>query len=234
MNINNDNYELWLLRYAEQDLAEAERAEVERWIAAHPEAAEALSLYDEAPRLTKDERVKAPALPQRSITLWPIALRWTAAAAVVAALMMPAMRSTVAPTVEPPLIAENLENLENLERLEPLEGLEGLENQKNTPRPAPESTAPALLAESIPAEAQQPAPAEPSEEPAPETKVPAQPETVQPAYTVVDDLIVFEDETPESTSATDILADANVTYTQSTGNINPIGHFISTFIKANK
>ena len=228
MNINNDNYELWLLRYAEQELTEAERAEVEQWLAAHPEAAEALALYNEAPRLTIDESVKAPALPQHSISLWPIVLRWTAAAAVVAALMIPATRSTVEPSVEPTLVA-NLDSLETTDNIEPIDNLAIPVHHE--PMPSPEAT---LLAESIPAEAQQQIPDAPSEETAPETEVPAQLEIVQPAYIVVDDLIVFEDEVPENTSTNDILADANVTYTQSTSNINPIGHFISTFIKANK
>lgn len=228
MNINNDNYELWLLRYAEQELTEAERAEVEQWLAAHPEAAEALALYNEAPRLTRDESVKAPALPQHSISLWPIVLRWTAAAAVVAALMIPATRSTVEPSVEPTLVA-NLDSLETTDNIEPIDNLAIPVHHE--PMPSPAAT---LLAESIPAEAQQQIPDAPSEETAPETEVPAQPEIVQPAYIVVDDLIVFEDEVPENTSTNDILADANVTYTQSTSNINPIGHFISTFIKANK
>ena len=228
MNINNDNYELWLLRYAEQELTEAERAEVEQWLAAHPEAAEALALYNEAPRLTRDESVKAPALPQHSISLWPIVLRWTAAAAVVAALMIPATRSTVEPSVEPTLVA-NLDSLETTDNIEPIDNLAIPVHHE--PMPSPEAT---LLAESIPAEAQQQIPDAPSEETAPETEGPAQLEIVQPAYIVVDDLIVFEDEVPENTSTNDILADANVTYTQSTSNINPIGHFISTFIKANK
>ena len=228
MNINNDNYELWLLRYAEQELTEAERAEVEQWLAAHPEAAEALALYNEAPRLTIDESVKAPALPQHSISLWPIVLRWTAAAAVVAALMIPATRSTVEPSVEPTLVA-NLDSLETTDHIAPIDNLAIPVHHE--PMPSPEAT---LLAESIPAEAQQQIPDAPSEETAPETEVPAQLEIVQPAYIVVDDLIVFEDEVPENTSTNDILADANVTYTQSTSNINPIGHFISTFIKANK
>lgn len=227
MNINNDNYELWLLRYAEQKLTEAERFEVEQWIASHPETAEELALYNEAPRLTKDESVKASVVPQHSIPLWPIVLRWAAAASVVAVLMIPAMHKVIAPSIEPMLVA-NLDSLEITDNLESLDNLNKQDHQK--PLASSDAT---LLAESLPSEIQQ-IPDTPNEETAPETEVPAPTEIVQPVYIVVDDLIVFEDDIPENTSANDILADADVTYTQSTSNINPIGHFISTFIKANK
>lgn len=234
MNINNDNYELWLLRYAEQELTAEERTEVERWLAAHPEAAEELALYGEAPRLTKDESVKAPALPQHSISLWPVAMRWTAAAAVVAVLMMPAMRKVVAPTVEPTLVA-NLDSTEIMDKLDSLENPAIIEKPDNTYHQKPlSSSAEPLLAESLPSEAQQQIPDTSSEEPLPETEVPAPAEIAKPAYIVVDDLIVFEDDTSEEPIERDILADADITHTQSTSNINPIGHFISTFIKANK
>ena len=45
--IDNNNYELWLLRYAEGDLTATEREAVEAWLADHPEAAEELALYGE-------------------------------------------------------------------------------------------------------------------------------------------------------------------------------------------
>lgn len=234
MNINNDNYELWLLRYAEQELTDAESKVVEQWLATHPEAAEELALYGEAPRLTKDESVKAPALPQHSISLWPVVLRWTAAAAVVAVLMMPAMRKVVAPTVEPTLVA-NLDSMEIIDNLESLVNPAVLEKIDKKDHQEPLSSSDAhLLAESLPSEAQQQIPDASSEENLPETEEPAQPEIANPAYIVVDDLIVFEDDTSEEPIERDILADADITYTQSTSNINPIGHFISTFIKANK
>lgn len=231
MNINDDNYELWLLRYAEQELTAEERAEVERWLADHPEAAAELALYGEAPRLERDTEVHyTGATLQHSTPLWPVLLRWAAAAAVVAVLMMPAMRHTVAPKAEPTLVAENqtpasesLDNLENLEDLDNLENLESLESLEKT-EPA------VLLAESQPVEVP-----EPADEPLPETEEPAIAETAQPAaIEYVDNLIVFEDEIPENPSNIDILAAADVTYTRSTSGINPIGHFISTFIKSNK
>ena len=91
--INNKNYELWLLRYAEGDLTDAEREAVEQWLEGHPEAAEELKLYSEAPRLERDESLHyAAAVPGRVQPLWPAVLRWSAAAAVVVLLAVPAVR----------------------------------------------------------------------------------------------------------------------------------------------
>ncbi len=92
ITIDNNNYELWLLRYAEQELTAEEYEAVEQWLESHPESAEELALYNEAPRLVKDESVRftAAVLP-RTEPLWPAVLRWSAAAAVVAALMVPAI-----------------------------------------------------------------------------------------------------------------------------------------------
>ena len=90
ITIDDSNYELWLLRYAEQELTTEEREAVEAWLAEHPEAAEELALYIEAPRLQRDESVSYAATPlQHTQPLWPAVLRWSAAAAVVAALMVP-------------------------------------------------------------------------------------------------------------------------------------------------
>lgn len=103
--INDNNYELWLLRYAEGELSADERVTVEAWLAEHPEAAEELALYNEAPRLEADESIhyKAPVRP-----LWPALMRWSAAAAAVVALMVPALRMGTMDTLEPsaPLFAE--------------------------------------------------------------------------------------------------------------------------------
>lgn len=91
--IDNNNYELWLLRYAEGELTATERNAVETWLVDHPEAAEELVLYGEAPRLERDEMVTYAALPQQHTEpLWPALLRWSAAAAIVLALMVPALR----------------------------------------------------------------------------------------------------------------------------------------------
>ena len=91
--IDDNNYELWLLRYAEGELNAEERAAIDTWLESHPEAAEELALYREAPKLEKDERVRYGGEPQRKVApLWPRTLRFGAAAAVVMALMTPAMR----------------------------------------------------------------------------------------------------------------------------------------------
>lgn len=100
--IDNNNYELWLLRYAEDELTAVERETVEAWLADHPEAAEELSLYSEAPRLECDETVTYAAAPlQPARSLWPALLRWSAAAAVVLALMVPALRMGTMGHLEP-------------------------------------------------------------------------------------------------------------------------------------
>lgn len=97
--IDNNNYELWLLRYAEGELTISEHEAVEAWLAEHPEAAEELALYNEAPRLEADESIhyKAPVRP-----LWPVVMRWSAAAAVVVALMVPALHMGTMDTLESP------------------------------------------------------------------------------------------------------------------------------------
>lgn len=220
MNISNDNYELWLLRYAEQELNADERAEVEQWLAANPEAANELALYGEAPRLERDEHVHyTAAMPQHSQSLWPIALRWAAAAAVVAILMVPAMQQVVAPRIvsnepiliaqaEPPAIKETPNN-------------QIINESHNTHKPLENTTNPESL-DNL-------ANLEPLE----------QLDSIEPIETTknsanliyVDNLIVFEDE-PEA--PVDYAAAEEVIYTNTENNINPIGHFISTFIKANK
>ena len=94
ITIDDSNYELWLLRYAEQELTTEEREAVEAWLTEHPEAAEELALYNDAPRMQRDESIvyTAPVLQVSPFTshLSPF-LRWSAAAAVVAALMVPAI-----------------------------------------------------------------------------------------------------------------------------------------------
>ena len=98
--IDNNNYELWLLRYAEDELTAVERETVEAWLADHPEAAEELSLYSEAPRLERDETVRYSRLSPFTSHLSPL-LRWSAAAAVVLALMVPALRMGTMGRLEP-------------------------------------------------------------------------------------------------------------------------------------
>jgi hypothetical protein len=109
--IDNNNYELWLLRYAEGELTDSERNEVEAWLQSHPEAAEELALYNEAPRLERDDTVTYAATEKFHLSpftfhLSPL-LRWSAAAAVLIALMLPALRMGTMDTLEPqqPLLA---------------------------------------------------------------------------------------------------------------------------------
>lgn len=86
VTIDDNNYELWLLRYAEQELTAEERETVEAWLAEHSEAVSELALYNEAPRLQRDESIKYYA---HTKPLWPVLLHWGAAAAVVVALIIP-------------------------------------------------------------------------------------------------------------------------------------------------
>lgn len=115
--IDNNNYELWLLRYAEDELTAVERETVEAWLADHPEAAEELALYSEAPRLERDETVTYAAAPlQPARSLWPALLRWSAAAAVVVALMVPALRMGTMGQLEPqePLVVATAQSTPNI------------------------------------------------------------------------------------------------------------------------
>ena len=107
ITIDDSNYELWLLRYAEQELTAEERKAVEAWLEEHPEAAEELDLYNEAPRLERDESVRyGAALLHHTQPLWPVLLRWSAAAAVVAALMVPALSGITEMEKTAPIVRE--------------------------------------------------------------------------------------------------------------------------------
>ena len=227
MNINNDNYELWLLRYAEQELTAEERQAVEAWLDSHPEAAEELALYGEAPRLAKDENVKATAIPLHSAPLWPAALRWAAAATVATVLMVPAMQQVVAPKV-PQIAQATVPNKE-----------QEVQETHNTP-----STQIIPNTQIIPSttiqDSQTPLEQLAELDQTDTLDIPENPELPEPtalpaSIEYVDNLIVFEDEMPAEPSMNDILAAAdNVTYTRTDNNINPIGLFISTFTKANR
>ena len=221
MNINDDNYELWLLRYAEQELSEAERREVEQWLAVHPEAAEELALYNEAPRLEKDERVRYAAVPlQRSVPLWPAVAQWAAAAAVVAALMVPAMRSAFVPEAASIQVAEAPITPSNPSLAIPTsptsltsQASSASQNRKTSPASLPASLPEApLLAEETPILQDTL-----SEIPVEET----------PSVLYVDDLIVYED---EPAPANDYAVN-DVTYVNDDSGINPVAHFLGIFFK---
>ncbi len=221
MNINSDNYELWLLRYAEQELTDAERREVEQWLAVHPEAAEELALYGEAPRLEKDEGVKYAAVPlQRSVSLWPAVAHWAAAAAVVAALMVPAMRSALVPEAAPIQVAEAPITPSKPSLASPTsptsltsQASSASQNRKTSPASLPASLPEApLLAEETPILQDTL-----SEIPVEET----------PSVLYVDDLIVYED---EPAPANDYAVN-DVTYVNDDSGINPVAHFLGIFFK---
>lgn len=221
MNINDDNYELWLLRYAEQELTDAERREVEQWLAVHPEAAEELALYGEAPRLEKDEGIKYAAAPlQRSVPLWPAVAQWAAAAAVVAALMVPAMRSAFVPEAAPIQVAEAPITPSKPSLASPTsptsltsQASSASQNRKTSPASLPASLPEApLLAEETPILQDTL-----SEIPVEET----------PSVLYVDDLIVYED---EPAPANDYAVN-DVTYVNDDSGINPVAHFLGIFFK---
>lgn len=234
MNINDNNYELWLLRYAEHELTDDKRTEVEQWLASHPEAAEELALYNEAPRLERDEKVHSMQYPQkRSVPLWQPAVRWAAAAAVVLALMLPGLRSTTSPA--PRMVAENTP--------QPLRSSElRLPHPENSELRTPHSPlSEVAIVEDVPM-------------PIENTQEVVQPETAEDAQEMkneemknekggwrdmegliyVDNLIVYDTVPEAEETPTEELAVADVKYIQSETSINPIGLFISTFIKANK
>ena len=105
--IDDSNYELWLMRYADGCLTADEREAVEQWLEGHPGADGELALYSEAPRLERDERVRYDAaLQQHSRPLWAGGWRWAAAAAVALLLLTPAAIHLFADTDEPVQVAQ--------------------------------------------------------------------------------------------------------------------------------
>lgn len=83
--ITTENYELYFFQYQERMLSEAEREEVEAFAAEHPDLAEEMALYAEAPHLSPRE-VSFPdkeALRHRTTLVW---WHYAAAAVVVAVL----------------------------------------------------------------------------------------------------------------------------------------------------
>lgn len=176
--IDDNNYELWLLRYAEGELTAGERSAVEAWLSSHPDAAELLTLYNEAPRLEKDESVRYGATPlHRPMPLWPAVLRFGAAAAVVLLLMLPAMRMGIMDTMEAPLfVAENRPVAETLQQQQ-----QQLPVVQPVPKPVPSiATIPSIASIETPVPADTSAP-------------------VAPAPIETDMLIAFEDDPAEAT-----------------------------------
>jgi hypothetical protein len=91
--IDDNNYELWLLSYAEEKLNDKERVLVEAWLATHPIQAEELTLYMDAPQIEQNADIRYNGtIPGTTRPIWGAMLRWSAAAAVVLLLSLPAMR----------------------------------------------------------------------------------------------------------------------------------------------
>ena len=115
MDINKDNYELFLFQYQEGLLSPQEREEVEHYLRQHPEAEEMMRLYDPELRLHDEEPLLFPdkqQLKRRSVALAPRAMtpRWVAVAASVAVLLGIGLFFTyhgTAPTEEPIVVAQN-------------------------------------------------------------------------------------------------------------------------------
>lgn len=113
--INDNNYERWLVRYADGNLAAAEREAVERWLDKHPDAAGELALYNEAPRLERnvDVRFDGTKTIARSVHVQPAGTthplwhwwRWAAAAAVALLLLVPVALHLCASGDEPVQVA---------------------------------------------------------------------------------------------------------------------------------
>lgn len=106
--INTDNYELYFFQYQEGLLDESARREVEAFMAQHPDLAEEMTLYAEAPVLTAEEAAfpfKESLRRKEGPVLW---WRYAAAAAVVvgigATVMLTLPRQEQ--TAPQPLLAE--------------------------------------------------------------------------------------------------------------------------------
>ena len=106
MTITTDNYEYYFYQYAEGQLTEAERIEVEAFLQQHPDLADELSLYDSGLKL-EPAPVAFPdkeSLLRHNPVLIPI-WRW-AAVACVAALLLVGVWQFTERTPQQPVVAE--------------------------------------------------------------------------------------------------------------------------------
>lgn len=229
--INDNNYELWLLRYVEQELTPAECEAVERWLRSHPVAAEELALYCEAPRLQKNDGVKYGAVPlHHTAPLWGVALRWTAAAAAVAALILP-LALTVGKQDSSPS-----SHVAQVQPLPPPESIpiEEITKTAQATRPVQRAAVPvaendckalAIADEVAPVAVDEPEGAAQEQE---VTQMPDAKPTMEPAIRYVDDLIVVVDD--EIEPAAESVAAVYVEYTNE-GIALP--RLIGSFLKSN-
>lgn len=244
-NINDNNYELWLLRYAEGELTENECAELERWLYTHPKAAEELSLYNESPRLQRDENIRFVNVPRHQThSLWQVAWRWVAAASVVLALTVPGLRHvtrTQLASADNNRQAEQPENMDNLEMPRVDETVFAFENTPQALSSEAESgRASAQGNKKRVASVDNISIAQLSEVQQLETEVLAELDTTgtivqldeytSPDIQYVDNLIVYDD---ESEASVECVAN-EVVYTHTENGINPVALFIGTFIKVTK
>jgi len=105
--INRDNYELFFFQYQEGMLSEEERREVESFALQHPDLAEELTLYAEAPVLTAEEVTfpdKESLRRQSPLSWW----RYAAAAVVITAVAAGGVKLMLQPSdMAPVVVAEN-------------------------------------------------------------------------------------------------------------------------------
>lgn len=135
--INDNNYELWLVRYADGGLTAVEHEAVEQWLEQHPDAAEELALYNEAPRLERDESIRYVAVSrQHTRPLWGNGWRWAAAAAVALILLTPAAIHLFSGMDEPVQVARVVPTV-------PTEAPQEVRTAPAAPTPAP-ATSPAV------------------------------------------------------------------------------------------
>ena len=106
MTITTDNYEYYFYQYAEGQLTEAERIEVEAFLQQHPDLADELSLYDSGLKLEPAPVVfpDKESLLRHKPVLVPI-WRW-AAVACVAALLLVGVWQFTERTPQQPVVAE--------------------------------------------------------------------------------------------------------------------------------
>ena len=221
--IDSNNYEVWLLRYAEGELDTAERKSVEAWLASHPDAADELTLYLEAPRLQRDDSVSFAAPLRHSRPLWPVVLRWSAAAAVLAAVLLPLTVRRPSHNAVPEAVVALAPELPSPAdpASEPVAVATPPAVRHRTPAPKAEPIAPPSDT------AVSPSADLLASAPAPSDTLPPVVASPSPAPVYVDDLIVVEDDCPPAENSL-----AAVYIEQTNDGIN-VSRLIGSFLKSN-
>lgn len=221
--IDSNNYEVWLLRYAEDELDAAERKSVEAWLASHPDATDELTLYLEAPRLERDDSVSFAASLPHSRPLWPVVLRWSAAAAVLAAVLLPLTVRRPSHNAVPEAVVALAPELPSpvAPASEPVAVATPPAVRHRTPAPKAEPIAPTSDT------AVSPSADLLASAPAPSDTLPPVAASPSPAPVYVDDLIVVEDDCPPAENSL-----AAVYIEQTNDGIN-VSRLIGSFLKSN-